>query len=306
MRMICSENTPKRVKGSIFRTTVEVTAGRTASLEAYLTEQGAKTGRLYVTTEPSGAMVRILNIVPKFHQGMALSPGAYQVEVSAPGYGKQTRRVSLAAGEDNRIGFRLTGAIRELDSKQPHLSKLNQGLQTQSGEQHSQISNLKAYSREQEPQQQTQAVLRAFDEQYTAIQNIFRSDEASIYKQGNKLVIRLRGIELPEGEGTLRPDNYILLSKVQKVIKTFGQPFVTIEGHTDSFESSGKTQTMKELSLRRADVVKAYLVSNDTLPAGRIRVTGYGSTRPLAQHSTAKGRAINRRIDLLITPVKTQ
>ena len=71
-------------------------------------------------------------------------------------------------------------------------------MQTQSGEQHSQISNLKAYSREQEPQQQTQAVLRAFDEQYTAIQNIFRSDEASIYKQGNKLVISVITIHEPE------------------------------------------------------------------------------------------------------------
>ncbi len=93
-----------------YRTDVAVSAGRTASLEAWLTEQGPKTERLYVNTEPSNARVRILNIGPVFQQGMALAPGDYHVEVSATGYGKQTRWVSLSAGEDKRIGFRLSGA----------------------------------------------------------------------------------------------------------------------------------------------------------------------------------------------------
>ncbi len=92
-----------------YRTDVEISAGRTASLEAWLTEQGPKTGRLYVNTEPSKARVRILNIGPVFQQGMDLAPGDYHVEVSAAGYGKQTRWVSLSAGEDKRIGFRLAG-----------------------------------------------------------------------------------------------------------------------------------------------------------------------------------------------------
>ncbi len=92
-----------------YRTSVEISTGRTASLEAWLTEQGPKTARLYVNTDPSNARVRILNIGPVFQQGMELSPGDYHVEVSAEGYGKQTRWVSLSAGEDKRIGFRLAG-----------------------------------------------------------------------------------------------------------------------------------------------------------------------------------------------------
>ena len=89
--------------------TIEVT-GSTASLETSLIEKGPKTGRLYVNTTPSDARVRILNIGPKFYQGMELAPGDYHVEVSAGGYGKQTRWVNLFAGEDKRIDFRLAGA----------------------------------------------------------------------------------------------------------------------------------------------------------------------------------------------------
>ncbi len=92
-----------------YRTNVEITSGRLASLEAYLTKQGPQHGRLFVDTTPSDAQIRILNIGPKYYQGMELSPGDYHVEVTAGGYGKQTRWVSLAAGEDKRISFSLSG-----------------------------------------------------------------------------------------------------------------------------------------------------------------------------------------------------
>ena len=89
------------------RTTVDVAANPTASLEPYPTETGPKTGRLYVNTEPSEARVRIINIGPKFYQGLELGPGDYHLEVSAPDHDKQTRWVNLSAGEDKRISFRL-------------------------------------------------------------------------------------------------------------------------------------------------------------------------------------------------------
>jgi OOP family OmpA-OmpF porin len=52
-------------------------------------------------------------------------------------------------------------------------------------------------------------------------------------------------------------------------------------------------------------MVKIYLVANKTLPADRIRAIGYGPDRPLAPNKTSEGRAINRRIDVLIKPVNT-
>jgi OOP family OmpA-OmpF porin len=44
------------------------------------------------------------------------------------------------------------------------------------------------------------------------------------------------------------------------------------------------------------------LVANETLPAEKIVAIGYGSKRPLASNETPEGRAINRRIDVIISP----
>jgi OmpA-OmpF porin, OOP family len=43
-------------------------------------------------------------------------------------------------------------------------------------------------------------------------------------------------------------------------------------------------------------------VANKTLPSDRIRSAGYGPERPLAPNTTPEGRAINRRIDVVINP----
>jgi OOP family OmpA-OmpF porin len=82
----------------------------------------------------------------------------------------------------------------------------------------------------------------------------------------------------------------------------FGQPTVTIEGHTDS---SGSALTNLKLSQTRAEAVKTYLVANYTLPENLISAAGYGPDRPLAPNTTPEGRAANRRIDVVITPSQT-
>ena len=197
----------------------------------------------------------------------------------------------------------LDGSVETMQQKNQNLDKANQGYQAQLATMEQQLSGLKGYSREQEAAKEKLAAERAFNEKFNKVQRFFRPDEAEVYKQGNQLVIRLRGIQFPVGKATLTPENYTLLSKVQKAIQTFGQPNVTIEGHTDS---TGSAQTNQDLSQKRAEAVKTYLVANKTLPANRIRATGYGPSRPLAPETTPEGRAMNRRIDVLFTPSQAQ
>lgn len=64
-------------------------------------------GRLFVSTIPQGARVRILNIGPTYNWGMDLAPGSYNVETSASGYRTESQWVSLNAGEDKRITVQL-------------------------------------------------------------------------------------------------------------------------------------------------------------------------------------------------------
>ena len=140
---------------------------------------------------------------------------------------------------------------------------------------------------------------KEFNQKFSQIQNYFKSNEAEVYKQGNQLVIRLKAIQFPVGKDIIMPKNYEVLSTVQKSIRTFGEPDVVIEGHTDS---TGSDEINEHLSQQRAEAVRQYLVANRTLPYDRIVAVGYGSMRPLASNQTAEGRAINRRIDVIVKP----
>jgi outer membrane protein OmpA-like peptidoglycan-associated protein len=140
---------------------------------------------------------------------------------------------------------------------------------------------------------------RNFQERFNQVQDYFAEGEVEVYKQGNKLIIRLRAIQFPVGKHTIMPSNYPLLSKVQRAIRTFGEPGVVVEGHTDS---TGTDEINEHLSYRRAEAVRQYFVANGTLPEENIVAVGYGSKRPLASNETPEGRAVNRRIDVIILP----
>jgi len=71
---------------------------------------------------------------------------------------------------------------------------------------------------------------------------------------------------------------------------------IEIQGYTDSIGSEAYN---KELSQRRADTVKAYLVSKG-IDAARIKSMGYGESRAVAPNDTPEGRALNRRVIIKI------
>ena len=140
---------------------------------------------------------------------------------------------------------------------------------------------------------------RQFNQKFILIQNYFHSNEAEVYKRGNRLIIRLKGIQFPIGQAVIMPKNYKLLGKVQRAIGDFQNPSVVIEGHTDS---TGLKEANDILSKQRADAVKEYMIANKTLPASKVVSRGYGSEKPVASNETSEGRAANRRIDVIITP----
>ena len=193
----------------------------------------------------------------------------------------------------------LAKAAQQLLAANQASADLNQSYQAQIAAMEQRIAGLQGFSRQQEATTARLAAEREFNKRFDQVQHYFSSDEAEVYKQGNQLVIRMRGIKFPVGQATLSPENYHLLSKVQRAIHTFNSGSIVIEGHTDS---TGSAQLNQQLSQQRAEAVKAYLSANDPDIADRIKASGYGADRPLASNNTAEGRAVNRRIDVRITP----
>jgi outer membrane protein OmpA-like peptidoglycan-associated protein len=204
----------------------------------------------------------------------------------------------------------ITGYAKNLNSERQILQDKVKSHQAQINAQKKRIVKLEAIAKEQQSASEKLAAERQaaerrlkvqerFNHLFEEVDSMFDMDEAEVYKEENKCVIRLRGIRFPVGQAVIMPENYDLLSKVQQAINKFIDPRVTIEGHTDS---TGSNDVNELLSQQRAESVRQYLVGNGIVRDDIVVAVGYGSVRPLATNATEEGRAINRRIDVIVTP----
>jgi outer membrane protein OmpA-like peptidoglycan-associated protein len=105
------------------------------------------------------------------------------------------------------------------------------------------------------------------------------------------------------GSATLKPGAREKLARVAGVLLAYPGLEIDIEGHTDSVGSDDYNQ---QLSERRADSVRAYLVQQG-IPRDTVEAMGFGESRPVVDNGTAAGRQQNRRVELVISgePIAT-
>jgi outer membrane protein OmpA-like peptidoglycan-associated protein len=72
---------------------------------------------------------------------------------------------------------------------------------------------------------------------------------------------------------------------------------IYIEGHTDSIGTDAKNF---KLSFERSKSVQSWLILNNILSPEQIQIHSFGKTRPVATNSTSKGRALNRRVEIIV------
>jgi len=123
---------------------------------------------------------------------------------------------------------------------------------------------------------------------------------AAVKQESRGMVITLSGeVLFPSGQASLLPGAMVKLNDVAEAL-TKGSPEskIVVEGHTDS---QGKADFNQELSLRRGQAVRDYLVSRG-IAADRISAQGMGSTRPVATNANPEGRANNRRVEIVVQP----
>ena len=88
---------------------------------------------------------------------------------------------------------------------------------------------------------------------------------------------------------------------LQQITGSIGQRYGTSQVRVMGFaDSRGDKGYNRELSEKRAEAVKNYLVSNGKLDAARVSVEPMGETRPVATNATATGRQENRRVEIAV------
>ena len=98
------------------------------------------------------------------------------------------------------------------------------------------------------------------------------------------------------GRYAIKPNMRPVLDRLASTLNQHPVTTVTIIGHTDS---TGSDAVNDPLSINRASATRDYLVQRG-VSAQRIAVDGRGSRQPVADNSTASGRAMNRRVEIFV------
>jgi outer membrane protein OmpA-like peptidoglycan-associated protein len=121
--------------------------------------------------------------------------------------------------------------------------------------------------------------------------------QMAMKEEARGMVITLSGSVLfVTGKATLLPGATAQLDKVADALTKLAERHFTIEGHTDS---TGSVTVNADLSARRANAVRDYLISRG-VSADAVSATGVGSQRPIADNKSTEGRAMNRRVEIIV------
>jgi OOP family OmpA-OmpF porin len=99
-------------------------------------------------------------------------------------------------------------------------------------------------------------------------------------------------------QSELQPANAAVIDRLAKILLGVGIGGTLVEGHTDS---TGTPEYNQALSLRRAQAVKAAMVTAGMAETA-VRVVGLGETDPIESNATDEGRAQNRRVVVIVAP----
>lgn len=103
-------------------------------------------------------------------------------------------------------------------------------------------------------------------------------------------------VQFISGSAVLTKVSKVELNKVVKALNENPTLKLFVEGHTDA---SGNDKINNPLSMKRANAVKDYLVAQK-VDAARLTAEGFGSTQPIADNKSPKGKALNRRVDFKV------
>jgi len=121
--------------------------------------------------------------------------------------------------------------------------------------------------------------------------------DAKVERVGEGIVVEFNSnVLFGFDESTLSADAKTSLDKLVKVLVSYPDTDIEIQGHTDSKGSVAYNQALSE---RRATAVSGYLEGQGTADS-RLTIKGYGETIPKYENNTTEGRTENRRVEFLI------
>lgn len=122
--------------------------------------------------------------------------------------------------------------------------------------------------------------------------------DAKVERVGEGIVVEFSSnVLFAFDKSNLSTDAKISLDKLVKVLNSYSDTNIEVQGHTDSKGSTSYNQTLSE---NRAVVVSGYL-KDKAIQSSRVSIKGFGESVPKYDNETADGRTQNRRVEFLIS-----
>ncbi len=126
---------------------------------------------------------------------------------------------------------------------------------------------------------------------------------AQVKEEARGMVITLSGsVIFPTAQHKLLPIAKQRLDQVAEVLKENTDQSIVVEGYTDSV---GRADYNEALSQQRAEAVRDYLIEQG-VDRDRIKAVGKGEASPVASNRTPEGRAMNRRVEIVLSKERSK
>ncbi|MEM9740419.1 MAG: OmpA family protein [Pseudomonadota bacterium] len=138
------------------------------------------------------------------------------------------------------------------------------------------------------------------DEQERKLREATAGTGIEVERQGDNIALNMPSdITFPVNSADVQPGFQPTLNSVANTLVEYPKTSVDIIGHASA---DGPEDYNQQLSERRAASVQSYLLSQG-MQSVRVQSYGFGETRPIATNETESGRAANRRVEILLTPI---
>lgn len=145
------------------------------------------------------------------------------------------------------------------------------------------------------------AVGNYMDKQESELRAQLLGTGISVTRNGDSIILNMpSNVTFPIDQDAVKSEFYPTLNSVALVLRKFDQTLIDVNGYTDS---TGSHQHNMDLSQRRAVSVANYLASQGVDPR-RMSAMGFAESQPVASNATEAGRAQNRRVEVLISPLR--
>ncbi|MFN4080614.1 MAG: OmpA family protein [Saprospiraceae bacterium] len=121
-------------------------------------------------------------------------------------------------------------------------------------------------------------------------------------KDLDKLKFAVKAVQFETGKAILKKDSEAILNDIADIMRRYPAYELFIDGHTDNVGKPEKNQILSEARARNC----ALYLADQGIDAGRINFAGYGQTQPVADNKTAKGKALNRRVEFRLELPRTE